>query len=101
MENNTSEEFIIKKYQEDEQVMVQLFVAWCLNHNLDPQLLYSKAYPEQVVNESLQKTIKEMDDIDPLEIGNETLMDILQMFGNDELAFVVSDEIEKNSKRQN
>ncbi|MFD1927199.1 hypothetical protein ACFSFY_03875 [Sporosarcina siberiensis] len=101
MENNTSEEFIIKKYQEDEQIMIQLFVAWCLNHNLDPQLLYSKAYPEQVVNESLQKTIKEMDDVDPLDIGNETLMDVLQMFGNDELAFVVSDEIEQISKRQN
>jgi len=101
LENNTREEFIIKKYQEDEQIMIQLFVAWCLNHNLDPQILYSKAYPEQVVNETLQKTIKEMDDVEPLEIEIQTLLDILQMFGNDELAFVVSDEIEQISKKQN
>ena len=29
MEFKSIDELVIQKYQEDEQVMIQLFVAWC------------------------------------------------------------------------
>ncbi|MCZ2257881.1 hypothetical protein [Sporosarcina sp. G11-34] len=101
MENISIDEFIIKKYQEDEQVMIQLFVAWCINHNLDANKLYAKAYPEQLENPALLNVVAETEDTEKIEIEDETLLDVLQMFGNIELAFVVSDEIEKNEKRKN
>ena len=101
MEFKSIDELVIQKYQEDEQVMIQLFAAWCINHELNPNELYSRAYPDQQANPSLQKVLKEMDETERIEIGNETMIDVLQMFGNDDLAFVVTDEIERISKKQN
>ena len=98
MEFKSIDEQVIQKYQEDEQLMIQLFVQWCVNHELNPNELYARAYPEQPENASLQKEVKEMDNVDPLEIDNETMMDILQLFGNYDLAFVLSEEIERLSK---
>jgi len=97
---STSEEQIIKQYQEDEQVMIRLFVQWCVNHEVDPSGLYASAYPEQPVNAALQKVLKEMNEDEPIELANETILDVLQLFGNFELAFVVSEEIERITKQQ-
>lgn len=99
MEFKSIDEQVIQKYQEDEQLMIQLFVQWCVNYELDANELYARAYPEQQENASLQKILKEMDDSDPLEIDNETMMDVLQLFGNFDLAFVLSEEIERLSKK--
>jgi hypothetical protein len=99
MEFKSIDEQVIQKYQEDEQLMIQLFVQWCVNHELDPNELYARAYPEQQENASLQKVLKDMGDSDPLEIDNETMMDVLQLFGNFDLAFVLSEEIERLSKK--
>lgn len=92
------EEQVIKKYQQDENVMIQLFVQWCLNHEVDPNELYARAYPEQQKNPSLQKVLKEMNGSEPMEIDNETMLDVLQLFGNFDLAFVLSEEIERIAK---
>ena len=100
MEFKSIEEQVIQKYQEDEQVMIQLFVAWCHNHELDPNILYTKAYPDQQENPALLKVLKEMDEMDWVEIENETMLDVLQLFGNDDLAFVVSDEIQRIEKNK-
>ena len=99
MEFKSIDELVIQKYQEDERVMIQLFVAWCVNHELNPNELYSRAYPDQQKNPLLQKVLSEMDETEQIEIGNETMLDVLQMFGNDELAFEIVDEIERISKR--
>lgn len=99
MEFKSIDEQVIQKYQEDEQLMIQLFVQWCVNHELNPNELYARAYPEQPENAALQKEVKEMEDADPLEIDNETMMDVLQLFGNYDLAFVLSEEIERLSKK--
>jgi ABC-type nitrate/sulfonate/bicarbonate transport system substrate-binding protein len=99
MEFKSIDEQVIQKYQEDEQLMIQLFVQWCVNHELDANELYARAYPEQQENASLQKVLKEMNDSDHLEIDNETMMDVLQLFGNFDLAFVLSEEIERLSKK--
>ena len=98
MDNQNRDEYIIKKYQQDEEVMVQLFVQWCTNHQLDPAELYQRAYPGQLQSPVLTAAIEQAD-TEELEIGHETLLDVLQMFGNDDLAFIVSEEIEKLPKK--
>lgn len=95
MEFKNIDEQIIQKYREDETLMIRLFVQWCANHQLDPQLLYKKAYPHQQANEALYAVIESDDGFEELFIDNETMLDVLQMFGNEDLAFVVSDEISR------
>ncbi|MBD7908050.1 hypothetical protein [Sporosarcina gallistercoris] len=95
MEFKNIDEQIIQKYKEDETLMVRLFVQWCANHDLNPQLLYQKAYPEQSTNEVLKEVIDSDEGFDELHIDNETMLDVLQMFGNEDLAFVVAEEIQR------
>lgn len=98
MEMNNMDEQVIQKYKEDETLMVRLFVQWCSNHDLDPHLIYQTAYPAQVVNPLLQEVIDGDDGFDELQVDNETMLDVLQLFGNDELAFVVADEMARLKK---
>lgn len=91
---------IIEKYKEEKKLMVRLFVEWCSKYQLDPHTLYNKAYPEQVTNPLLQSVIDEISDDEILEIDNETMLDVLQMFGNYDLAFIVTDEIENKAKKR-
>lgn len=97
MDQQTITDYIIQKYQEDEQIMIQLFVQWCQNHEVDPFTLYQKAYPSQAFNEALKAVIDNNEQVD-LEIDSSTLIEVLQLFGNDDLAFVVSEEINKPVK---
>jgi hypothetical protein len=95
MDQKTITEYVIQKYQEDEQVMIQLFVQWCQSHEIDPFALYQKAYPSQAINEALKSIIENNEPMD-LDIEASTLIEILQLFGNDDLAFVVSEEAHKS-----
>ncbi|PID24820.1 hypothetical protein [Sporosarcina sp. P7] len=95
MEFKSIEEQVIQKYKDDENLMIRLFVQWCANHKLNPQVLYQKAYPEQQANSALKEVVESNDEFDELHIDNETMLDVLQLFGNDDLAFVVADEIGK------
>lgn len=95
MEPKDLTELIIQKYKEDETLMIRLFVQWCANHTLDPHALYKKAYPQQGINPALTKVIEDDEGFDDLYIDNETMLDVLQLFGNDDLAFVVSDEMQR------
>lgn len=95
------DEQVIAKYKHDEKVMIQLFVQWCMNHGVDPNKLYARAYPEQQKNPSLQEVLKEMDGAEEMEIDNETMLDVLQLFGNFDLAFILSEEIERLAKLEN
>ncbi|WP_158736275.1 hypothetical protein [Alteribacillus sp. YIM 98480] len=96
MNQKEVEDKIIKSYQQDEKMMILVFAQWCVNHHLNPQELYLKAYPDQGNNPQLEQAIdltvpkEESEDI-----SNETLLGVLSLFGNDDLAFVVSEEIEK------
>ncbi len=98
MEYENRDEWIIKKYQQDEATMIQLFVTWSLQNELDPVQLYQRAYPAQSKNEALVRAVEEADPTE-FEISNETLLDVLQLFGNDDLAFVASEEIEKLDRK--
>lgn len=99
MEYENRDDYIIKKYQQDEATMVQLFVNWSLSNDLDPLELYKRAYPVQSTNEVLIKALEDADSSE-MDISDETILEILQMFGNDDLAFVVSEEMEKLKKRK-
>ncbi len=101
MEFENHEEYIIKKYQQDENTMIQLFVHWCANRQLDPEKLYEKAYPHQEKNPALLLAIEESAaESEEIEVDDGTMMEILQMFGNDDLAFVVSEEISNTPRKK-
>ncbi|MFX3673379.1 MAG: hypothetical protein ACE3JQ_02880 [Paenisporosarcina sp.] len=97
MDQKSITDFIIQKYQEDEQIMIQLFVQWCQNHEVNPFTLYQKAYPTQAVNEAMTSIIDNNEPMD-LDIDTSTLIEVLQLFGNDDLVFVVSEEANKLGK---
>lgn len=95
-EREELEKRIIENYQSDERMMVLVFSQWCINNDLNPHQLYKKAYPHQPANplldelEELTVSKKESE-----EIATETVLQILQLFGNDDLAFVVQEEVAK------
>lgn len=93
-------EKIIENYKENEKLMILIFAQWCINHDLDPKALYQKAYPNQRMNEILLDVLeKTVSKEESEEIPGETVLNVLQLFGNDDLAFVVQSEIEKQGKQ--
>ncbi|RNF39121.1 hypothetical protein [Planococcus salinus] len=97
MESENRDEKIIKRYQQDERTMILLFIHWCTNHQLDPVSLYHRAYPAQAPNQALSEALEDAGQ-EEIDISSETLLEVLQMFGNDDLAFVVAEEAEKISR---
>jgi hypothetical protein len=96
MSHKDLEEKIIQNYQGEEKMMILVFAQWCINHNLDPEELYLRAYPNQSSNPALIEAIeltvpKEEAGV----IDDQTLLAVLSLFGNDDLAFVVIEEISK------
>jgi hypothetical protein len=102
MNHKDMEEKIISNYQKDENMMILVFAQWCVNNDLDPAELYKKAHPDQGTNPSLQQGIdltvpKEESE----EIPDSTLLGVLSLFGNTDLAIVVSQAIkEKQNKKK-
>ena len=80
---------IIQQYQEDENIMIRLFTQWCINHSIDALTLYKNAYPFQVENEILIRIMEETEK-DFLQVDTETVLHVLELFGNEDLAFEVS-----------
>lgn len=81
---------VIEQYEADENMMIQIYVQWCINHDIDPVALYEKAYPTQESNELLIK-IAEGAEKNVLDVDTEAVLNVLQIFGNDDLAFEVSE----------
>jgi hypothetical protein len=93
------EKQIIQNYQKDEQMMILVFAQWCVNHSLNPSEVYLRAYPDQADNYALQQMIDlTVPKEEAEEIPDTTLLNVLSLFGNEDLAFVVSEEISKNKK---
>lgn len=81
---------IIARYQQDEQTMIRLFIDWCRQYDIDPVQIYTVAYPTQPQNDLLQALMVEAEQASPLDVPTATLLDALQLFGNEELAFVIA-----------
>lgn len=93
------EEFIIQSYQKEENMMILVFAQWCVNHDLDPVDLYKRAYPDQVENQALKDGVAlTVPKEEAGDVPDETLLGVLSLFGNEDLAFVVTQEIEKQKR---
>ncbi len=100
MDKKELEQAIIQNYQKEENMMILVFAQWCINHDLDPVTLYTQAYPNQTNNPALAQAMElTVSKEEAGEISNDTVLGVLAMFGNDDLAFVVSEEIEKGKRK--
>jgi len=94
MSHKDLEEKIIQHYQGEEKMMILVFAQWCVNHDLDPEELYLRAYPHQSANPALKEAIElTVPKEEAGEVSDQTLLGVLSLFGNDDLAFVVTEEI--------
>jgi hypothetical protein len=99
MEKADLEKKIIEQYKADEGMMILIFVQWCVNNDLDPVALYEKAYPEQKGNALLSQMVENsVPKEESEEIADETLLQVLSLFGNEDLAFTVTEEIANRKK---
>ncbi|AYB45326.1 hypothetical protein [Paenibacillus lautus] len=86
------EERIAESYRQDEDMMILVFAQWCVNHGLDPAELYRKAYPDQPGNERLTRVLElTVPKEEAGEIPDQTLLGVLSLFGNEDLAIVVAE----------
>ena len=99
MNQKELEEKIIENYQGQEKMMILVFAQWCINHDLEPEEIYLRAYPNQSANPALREAIElTVPKEEAGEVSDETLLGVLSLFGNDDLAFVVTEEIQKRKK---
>jgi len=101
MSKKEMEDKIIESYQNDERMMILVYAQWCINNELDPQTLYEEAYPEQMTNKTLQDVLELTVPKEESEnIPDQTVLNVLQLFGNDDLAFIVQREIDRLDKKK-
>ncbi len=99
MNSKELEEKIIQNYQGEEKMMILVFAQWCINHDLNPEEIYLKAYPDQGENSSLKEALElTVPKEEAGEVPDQTLLGVLSLFGNDDLAFIVMEEIKKMKK---
>ncbi|WP_068776842.1 hypothetical protein [Paenibacillus sp. FJAT-26967] len=99
MNSKEMEQQIIENYQRDERMMILIFAQWCINHGLDPAELYMRAYPQQSGNTELQQALElTVPKEEAGDIPDDTLLGVLSMFGNEDLAFIVTEEIGRRNQ---
>ena len=58
MNKKELEDRIVANYQGEEKMMILVFAQWCVNHDLDPEEIYLRAYPSQASNQALREAIE-------------------------------------------
>lgn len=102
MDKKDLESKIIENYQQDEKMMIFVFAQWCVNQHLDPEVMYRLAYPKQAKNQALKEALELTVPINEAgEIPDETLFGVLSLYGNEDLAIIVTEEIEKRDNPKN
>ncbi|SFF57619.1 hypothetical protein SAMN05216353_10292 [Halobacillus alkaliphilus] len=102
MDRKEMEEQVIHQYKQDEQKMILIFAQWCVNNELNPFEVYRKAYPNQPANTALEDAAElTLPPSEAHQISVETLLEILSLFGNDDLAFVVNEEWSQLERKNN
>ncbi|MUG64854.1 MULTISPECIES: hypothetical protein [Paenibacillus] len=95
-ESKSLEERIVESYRQDEDMMILVFAQWCVNQGLDPAELYRKAYPDQPVNEPLARALAlTVPKEEAGDIADHTVLGVLSLYGNDDLAAVVTEAMEQ------
>lgn len=93
---SSMEEVIAQQYRQEEDMMILVFVQWCVNQGLDPEVLYRQAYPHQEKNERLQRVLElTVPREEAGDIPDDTVLGVLSMFGNEDLAMVVAEAREQ------
>ncbi|HZG86668.1 hypothetical protein [Paenibacillus sp.] len=96
MNHKDMEERIVRQYQDDERMMILVFAQWCVNRGLDPQALYEEAYPKQGANPALLAALElTVPKEEAGDIADDTVLNALSLFGNDDLAAVVAETIRR------
>lgn len=96
---NEKDKQVIESYQHDEKMMILIYAQWCMNNEFDPVALYEQAYPGQGKNHTLVEVLDLTVPVKESEIiPDETVLHVLQLFGNDDLAFVVQEYIEERER---
>ncbi|MER2077898.1 hypothetical protein [Psychrobacillus psychrotolerans] len=85
---------VIEQYEADENMMILIYVQWCINHDINPLELYNRAYPNQASNNVILELMETTEKNSTI-IDTDTVLYVLQLFGNDDLAYVVSEEDKK------
>ncbi len=93
------EKRVIESYKSDERMMILIFAQWCINNTLDPKELYMQAYPEQAKNIALKDALALTVSMEESEaIPDHSVINVLEIFGNNDLAFIVTEAIEKRDR---
>ena len=94
------ETYIIQKYRENEEMMILIYAQWCVNNHLDPKALYNMAYPKQqipsLLGDVMASTVPKNESE---EITSDLVIQLLQMYGNDDLAFVIQAKAEEMNRK--
>ncbi|WP_010651785.1 hypothetical protein [Oceanobacillus massiliensis] len=99
MDKKEMEKQIIENYQNDEKMMILIYAQWCINNGIDPVALYGEAYPDQVKNQIITEVMELTVPANESEaIPDQTVLNVLEIFGNHDLAFAVQEQIEKREK---
>ncbi|RIW38314.1 hypothetical protein D3H55_01875 [Bacillus salacetis] len=94
MDHRSKEKEIIEKYQQDEKMMILAFAQWCINHDIDPVEVYSIAYPQQEENTLLKEAVAStVSKEESEEIPLSSLFAVFEIYGNEELAFALSEKV--------
>ncbi|SES38070.1 hypothetical protein [Salisediminibacterium halotolerans] len=94
------EEQIINSFKQDEKMMAHVYAQWCINHGIDPAELYREAYgtaDSQVLHEAMALTVPKEEAGD---IATETLLGVLSLYGNDDLAEQVTKKAEEKGLKE-
>lgn len=101
MKMSEKDQYIIKQYQQDEAMMIVIYAQWCVNHQLDAIEIYREAYPDQPVNDELLKAMDETVAKEESEdISTGLVQHVLQIFGNDDLAFAMQEALDKKARKK-
>ncbi|WP_442604344.1 hypothetical protein [Paenibacillus sp. KN14-4R] len=99
MTQKEMEQQLRQNYERDERMMALVFAQWCVNHNLDPVEVYRKAYPHQETSPALVEMLElTVPKEEAGEIEHDTLLGVLSLFDNSDLAAVVMEEIQSLRK---
>lgn len=99
--DKTVEERIVESYKRDEDMMILVFAQWCVNHGFDPVGLYQVAYPGQAANERLARVLElTVPKEEAGDIPDTTVLGVLSLYGNEDLAAVVADAIVRRDEAE-
>src|SRR5699024_3430505 len=96
------DERVIENYRKDEQMMILIFAQRCVNNEGDANELYKRAYPEQASNQLVANIFKQtLEDENSDKVDDTTVMSVLEIFCNSDLAFEVQGVIDKRKQEKN